>query len=56
MDENVSVIGSLHRDYSRSSSKFTGENYPYRLRLTGRPDRRGPLGDKAAQEQVKISI
>ena len=26
--ENVSVIGSWHRDYSRSASKFTGENNP----------------------------
>ena len=36
--ENVSAIGSDRRDYSRIASKFTGENYSSRLRLTGSPD------------------
>ena len=50
LNENVSAIGSERRDRSRNASKFAGENYPYRLHLAGRPDRRDPPRRQESQK------
>ena len=54
--ENVTAVGSELCDHGRAASEFAGENYSYRLRSTGCPDRGISARQQASEKETAIHI